>query len=459
MINNEESKKASPAAVDRRALLIAGASAAAATAIPTASSAGCAAPTCNPADQLEASLEANVYGAVYADPTYLDTFNNNWYSAAKVKSVQLKLQARWPNRNDMKWGLYQTDIETNPDKWGCSSAKGKIARNNWKHFAAEARFDLAKQPANFTEPKNRMNPFDSTKVAPNLIAHLDEVARVALYDLGIPVSICVGKKKHRHHGLMTEWVPAPGPGVTPTSVNISVDCPEGGWQGYGWWRTRSQNEHLSTFTANWTVPAKPTQDHDQLIFIFNGFESESSYTPGGILQAVLQYYRGHWRVRCWYVTAAFNPDAYPTLPGDDDEKLQPDLNKEQRCYTKSIEVSPNDLVTGTITRTDASSGKFNYVCTITVNNDTSKQEQLSMTDIPELVYAVCAVESYDLDPKKRDKEYPANPMTLSGLSLGVDPISPDPIAWSTNTTIGHDFITSTTDGGQSIEFVVRPPKP
>ena len=76
-----------------------------------------------------------------------------------------------------------------------------------------------------------------------------------------------------------------------------------------------------------------------------------------------------------------------------------------------------------------------------------------MADIPELVYAVCAVESYDI--QDRQKNYPANPITISEIDLQVDPNPPEPINWSTNRNVGHDFRTSSGDGGLTIEFKLR----
>src|SRR5262249_51805855 len=149
-------------------------------------------------------------------------------------------------------------------KWGCTPQKGQIAYDNWKYFAADARFDLEKQPANVRHPKNAMDPFDTTKVAKNLIEHLDEVVRIALWDHEVPITVCVGKRKHRHHGLTTEWDPAPHAGTNPglqlTGLKIMIDCPEGGWKGYAWWRTNSPSEHITRFAASWEVPPPPQRN-------------------------------------------------------------------------------------------------------------------------------------------------------------------------------------------------------
>src|SRR6478735_3959221 len=95
------------APVDRRTVLLGGASAVAAGTIPDMASANCAQPNCTGA-------EIFTKGAVYMDPTYLDTFKNR-YSQAEIGSVHDIVTTIWPTRTDrdtkMKWGLYQTEVE------------------------------------------------------------------------------------------------------------------------------------------------------------------------------------------------------------------------------------------------------------------------------------------------------------------------------------------------------------
>jgi hypothetical protein len=439
--------------IDRRTVLIGGASAVAVGSIPNeASSANCAQPNCE-------GPEFHEKGAVYMDPTYLDTFKDR-YSQANILHVHDIVHGKWPTRADrdtkMKWGLYQKEVEKDSDKWGCTPQKGKIARDNWDYFAADARFDLEKQTAEVAHPKNAMDPFDTTRVANNLIEHLDEVVRIALWDYAVPITVCVGKRKHRHHGLTTEWQPTPHAGTNPnlrlTGLKILIDCPEGGWKGFAWWRTKSPSDHITRFAATWVVPGPPQQDDGQIIFIFNGLESVNSQSgPGGILQAVLQWQRNAWYVRSWYVRADFDPVTYPTLPAPDVEVSQAGLDQENRCYSKAIRVAPGDTIEGIIEGgRDPGTGKYNYHCLVKAMN---QQQDLVMMDIPELVYAVCAVESYEV--KDRQKDYPASPIEITQIDLQVDPLSPVDIDWSTNRNVGHDFKTSSGDGGQTIEFKLR----
>jgi hypothetical protein len=437
--------------VDRRTVLLAGVSTAAAGSIPDIASADCAKPDC--------TAEFHTKGAVYMDPIYLDTFAK-MYSRANIQNVHDIVHRKWPTKADrdtkMKWGLYQLEVEQDPAKWGCTPEKGKIAFDNWKFFSADARFDLEKLPAHVKNPKNAMDPFDTTRVANNLVEHLDEVVRIALWDYAVPITVCVGQRTNRHHGLTTEWEPAPNAGKNPnlqlTGLKIMIDCPEGGWKGYAWWRTKSASEQITRFAATWEVPPYPPKDSGQIIFIFNGLESVNSpQRPGGVLQAVLQFHARQWYVRNWYVTAEFDPNIFSNLPDPNAAVPQADLGRENRCYSKAIKVAPGDKITGIVAGgKDPTSGKFNYDCVVTVKN---QQEYLSMKDIPELAYAVCAVESYRIDDRKSN--YPAAPITITSIDLQVDPSGPEPIDWSTNRDVGHDFKTSSGDGGQTIEFKLR----
>src|SRR5262249_47319446 len=146
------------------------------------------------------------------------------------------------NRGQLTWGSYQTSVENNPDNWGSTPKKGKAAYANWPYFSQDARDDLEKQPATFTDPENAMNPFDMTKVGANLVQHLDEVIRIALWDYAIPMKIVVGSTEGRHHGLTTRWQPAPPWTNSPPSsahLTINMDCPDGGWEGFTVWRNPS----------------------------------------------------------------------------------------------------------------------------------------------------------------------------------------------------------------------------
>lgn len=61
---------------------------------------------------------------------------------------------------------------------------------------------------------------------------------------------------------------------------------------------------ISSFATTWKVPAAPTTNHQQTIFLFNSIEPASG---NAILQPVLQYGPSaagggsYWAVASWYV--------------------------------------------------------------------------------------------------------------------------------------------------------------
>jgi hypothetical protein len=455
MAEDEHIRINQPSELDRRTVLAGGAAVAATAALPGASLGQANANAVHP------------YGAIYKDFGYLQHFNQDKYSAGNIQNVHDLIKGSgstpglFPNRGALKWGLYQKSVEPTSANWGSTPKKGKAAFDNWTDFSQDARDNLEKQPATFTDPKNAMNPFDTNQVAANLMEHLDEVIRIALWDYAVPMKIVVGSKEGRHHGLTTEWQPAPQPGTNPnlqlTGLTINMDCPDGGWEGYTVWRNRSPNADITKFVATWKVPPAPTNPDGQIIFIFIGLESVSgTNATGGILQPVLQWTdsgsNAGWYIRSWYVTAAFDPLKYSLLPAPNSAVGQDHLGDENRCYSQAVQVQPNDTITGTIQGgRDSTTGKFNYMCSLDVNGQHKSITELPLTDIPEPVYAVCAVESYGVMTKPQD--YPAAPVTLSSIDLQVQNNSMTPIHWDANkNNLGLDFKSNPTTSGDKVEF-------
>jgi hypothetical protein len=445
MIEDDKNGMEQAAGLDRRSLLIGGAASIAATTLPDAAQAAKSAKTGG--DGL------HIYGAVYMDPNYLKRFNNVTYAAGNIQNVHDTIKLKCPNRNDLKWGNYQQVIEPLASNWGTTAAY-----NNWPDLSQEARDDVEKQPAKFADPKNAMNPFDTTQVAANLLDHLDEVVRIALWDHAVPIKIKVTGQRRRHHGLTTEWDSVPPPsGVNPNlqlkGLTINVECPKGGWQGYALWRNKSSTEHITKFAAKWQVPPAPTVQDGQILFVFIGLESVSGRNAtGGILQPVLQWTKDGWYMRSWYVTADFDPVKYPNLPDVNTAVGQDHLGDENRCYSKAVKVNTGDTIVGVITGGKDATGKFNYTCSLDLNGQHQTETELPFVDIPELVYAVCAVESYDIKTKPGD--YPAGSIQMSSIDLQVEQSSVTPIKWKKNKKLGGDYVASSSTSGSKVDFTL-----
>jgi len=445
MADDDTNSNAEPTGLDRRTVLAGSAALAAVAASPGAA-----------LSLPRGGEHFHTEGAIYMDPTYLQTFNGHGYSAANINTVHNLVKAKYPNRSDLKWGFYQRDVEPDSTKWGRTAQIGKAAFDNWPDFSQEARDDLEKQPAKFTDPKNAMNPFDTTQVAANRMEHLDEVIRIALWDHAVPIKLAVGKHPRRHHGLSTEWSPAPQPGPNPTlqlnGLTINMDCPNGGWEGYTLWRNQSSTQHITKFVATWQVPEPPINQEDQILFIFNGLESVSAPNAvGGIVQPVLQWTRDGWAVRSWYVTADFDPVKYSQLPDPNIAVGQDHLGDENRCYSKAVPVAKGNTIRGTIEGGRDATGKFNYTCSLDVNGQHQAITELKLSDIPEPVYAVCAIESYKITVNPVGPDYPTLPIVLSSVDLQVQQNSVSPIHWKSSKK-GKDYVPNPTTAGHKIEF-------
>jgi hypothetical protein len=429
----KDSKKAGE--LDRRSVLVGTAATAATASLPGAAVAG----------------DVGIQSAVYMDPIYLKTFRDKQtgrYSKHRIGEVWQIIRDNFATRADLTWGSYQQKVETDKTKWG-----GSAAYDNWPIFVQESREDLEKQPApSSSDRRYAMDPSNTSRVAANRLEHLDEVIRIALWDhKNVSVWIDVGKHKRRHHDFATIW---DFNGNQLDNLTINVDCPEGGWQGYTIWPFKAPTAHITGLTATWQVPPPPDYSGDQILFIFNGIESSSTKTvPGGILQPVLQWTRTGWAVRSWYVRADFDPVAFPDVPDWTKYKSQADIDKDDvgRCYTKAIPVNRGDKITGTITG-GLVNGKYNYTCSLAVGGVNQNDAKLSVMDIPELSYPVCAVESYGIRDNYKDKDYPAGLITMTDVGLQIDGGSVTNIQWKESKKKGGDYDPHSSMQGKKIEF-------
>jgi hypothetical protein len=239
-------------------------------------------------------------------------------------------------------------------------------------------------------------------------------------------------------------------------LTINVDCPDGGWQGYTIWPFKAPTAHITGLTASWRVPQPPAnKTGDQVLFIFNGIESSSEKSvPGGILQPVLQWTKAGWAVRSWYVRADFDPIAYPDVPDWSKSKSQGEIdnNDKGRCYTKAVSVNPGQTITGTITGGIDVNGKYDYTCALAVDAVNQNDTMLRVTDIRELSYPVCAVESYGIRDDHKDEDYPSGSITMTDIALQIDGGSVNNIQWRDSKRKGGDYDPTSSMAGKKIEF-------
>lgn len=454
MTDNERKDIKKAGELERRSVLVGGAAAAVTAVLPEAATA-----------QNQCVIQAK--SAAYTDPTYLTSFNRDAYSRGNVLKAANVVRGLFTNRADLTWGSYQREVVPKWEKWGSTQQKALAAWTNWPIFVKEAQDDLVKQPAIFSGA-NVMDPFNPGRVAPNLKEHLDEVIRIALWDHNtserdqVPIRICVGGKKSRHHGLRTIWDMKDA--STLSSLTIEIDCPDGGWQGWTLWPNNPNGDHIARFVASWVIPPPPKKAEGQIIFIFNGLESKSksdSGIVGGILQPVLQWTGVGWEIRSWYVRA--DCDKNSELPPSDQASDQSNLARDKRCYSRAVSrnadgsmLSTGQKITGTIEGGQDGNGRFNYTCSLSIGDQGQSDTILPLNDIPELVYAVCAVESYGVNTHPDD--YPSAPIAMTDIGLAVQQSansprqSISPIKWAESARKGGDYTPKASHQGSSIEF-------
>ncbi len=145
-----------------------------------------------------------------------------------------------------------------------------------------------------------------------------------------------------------------------------------GWIVYAGW-TNNTGRPILSFSTTWTVPAAPTKQDKQLIFLFSGIQNSTM-----IYQPVLQWGVGaatgggySWGVASWYA----------------------DGQGGQAFYTALVPVNIGDVLVGVITLTKQSENSlFSYNCEFKGITKTS----LPITNVQELTWCIETLEAYAL---------------------------------------------------------------
>jgi hypothetical protein len=206
-----------------------------------------------------------------------------------------------------------------------------------------------------------------------------------------------------------------------------MTCPLGGWIGAAIWNYTGTSR-FTRFTSTYTVPAVPSHNSGQIIFIFNGLESMPDPTqssPPAILQPVLQWTPGgeDWAIRSWYVPSSYTPtiDQMPPLTNE-----LSFTRPENPAWTQATQVQPGETLTGVIEWT--ASGYQAYFL-----RNGNKVTTLTAPGILPLTYPVCVVEAYnyDMNNSKRDLvDVTMNNIALYRADMGGTPVEP---SWEVGT--------------------------
>lgn len=185
-------------------------------------------------------------------------------------------------------------------------------------------------------------------------------------------------ERDREGNIIEDFGPFPvkrgAKGLMPRNVYVPRDYAPAisGWLAYVVWPKTACN-YIAGISSVWVVPPPPTNQGNQVLFLFPGIQSRSM-----ILQPVLQWgdngsgIGNNWGVASWYADGQGGP---------------------AHALTSFTVVKPDMPLTAVIEQTPSSRGGFNFACGF-------REVQASqvgfdrLNSLPELTEAVITLESY-----------------------------------------------------------------
>ncbi|CCI53877.1 MAG: hypothetical protein LKG20_02775 [Tetrasphaera jenkinsii] len=228
------------------------------------------------------------------------------------------------------------------------------------------------------DPSRPLLPTNLTRLSPNEILRSGDSILLPAHSVidepgGPPVPRRVGEGNGHLEGRMfrriddiTRLVKEPRQQLLRKGIVPAT--PINGWVAFTGW-TNGSGSPISSFSTTWTVPAEPTTDVGQTIFLFNGIQNSDR-----IYQPVLQWGPSaagggpRWAVASWYVDG---------IGGT-------------HLHTDLVDVRPGDVLTGVMTLTGTANGLHSYDCAFAGIANTG----LLVTDIQELTWANETLEAY-----------------------------------------------------------------
>ena len=190
--------------------------------------------------------------------------------------------------------------------------------------------------------------------------------------------------------------------VRGTPIRNAVAPEQSGWVAYASW-TNTKHSPISSFTTTWNVPAVPTANNGQTVFLFNSIEPASG---NAILQPVLQFGPSaagggsYWAVASWYLVGG------------------------QTYYSSLVSsLSVGDSLNAVITLTGSSGNSYNYVSSFSNVDGTT----LTATGADQLVWATETLEAYGITSSS---DYPTGSTVFSSINLVLSDGSTPSVTWA-----------------------------
>ena len=203
-----------------------------------------------------------------------------------------------------------------------------------------------------------------------------------------------------------------------------------GWIVNSGWSNNTGNP-ITSFSTTWIVPAPPTTQSGQLIYLFNGIQNSAM-----IYQPVLQWGNNgafggnYWVVASWYA----------------------DGQSGAAYHTQPVQVNPGDVLVGIMTLTNQSGTSFDYNCEFQGIAQTS----LPFQNIPELGWCCETLEAYWLS---KCSDYPAAVYTaFQGIDIQTGAVNPT-LNWGSSNNITdcgqHVVVMSNANPGGEVDIYYR----
>jgi hypothetical protein len=190
-----------------------------------------------------------------------------------------------------------------------------------------------------------------------------------------------------------------------------------GWIAFAYWRNQTGSP-ITSFRTSWQVPARPTSDTGQTIFLFNAIEDAQM---NDILQPVLQWGPSgagggsFWSIASWYINPA-----------------------GEAFHTDPVVVAEGTVLVGVMVLLDQRDGVFTYESFF----DGVPSTALRVNGIAELVWASETLEAYNVT---QCVDYPSSASsTLDQIAMQTAGGNA-PLSWTPVVTVG--------DCGQRVDVI------
>ena len=195
-------------------------------------------------------------------------------------------------------------------------------------------------------------------------------------------------------------------------------------------------EPLTSFTADWVVPPKPSKSRGQVVYFWPGFKASAPEMGYPVLQPVLQFgeYGANWELQSWFVDA--NDHHYPVvtapaidvLPG---HRITSYMSQSDDRTTWTV--SGHNVDTGrnsTLSIAYAKAGDVDYDYAMLVNENINVNTECSlMPASTNVTFTSVSINGEPVPPWTTRADCAGNPQCDCGNDAAVDEMGNVILSW------------------------------